>query len=143
LVRMSAATVLDELLKLLTGGAEPEHIASLFTDPVDLYAPGSPELPWIGRRSTRSEVVEFFRLLAENETMEDFRLDKTYADEGSAAAVGEFTCTFHQSGKRLNTLFCLQVFVVDDKITRYVFLENSLAAVAAFTGADMVPGEVV
>jgi uncharacterized protein len=140
---MSAATVLDEFLKLLTSGVEPEQIASLFTDPVELYAPGSPELPWAGRRSTRSEVVEFFRLLGENETMEDFRIDKTYADDDTAAAVGEFTCKFHRSGQRLNTLFCLQISVVDDKITRYVFLENSLAAVAAFTGADMVPGEVV
>lgn len=140
---MSTTTVLDEFLKLLTSGAEPERIASLFADRVELYAPGSPELPWIGRRSTRSEVVEFFRLLAENETMEDFRIDRSYADEDTAAVVGEFTCRFHGSGKRLNTPFCLQVSVTDDKITRYVFLENSLAAVAAFTGADTVPGEVV
>lgn len=140
---MSAATVLDDFLKLLASGAEPERTASLFTDPVELYAPGSPELPWIGRRSTRSEVVEFFRLLAENETMEDFRIDKTYADEGSAVAVGEFTCRFHRSGGQLSTPFCLRISVIDDKITRYVFLENSLAAVAAFTGADTVPSKVV
>jgi Raf kinase inhibitor-like YbhB/YbcL family protein len=56
---MSAEILLDEYLSRVAI-LKPEPIAVLFADAVDFYVPGSPEVPWTGRRRTRMEIVDFF-----------------------------------------------------------------------------------
>ncbi len=86
---MSSQALLDEYLSRL-GILQPEPIVDLFADAVDFYVPGSPDLPWPGRRHSRTEIVEFFRRLAENLTIENFRIDYKFFAKNAAVVVGEF-----------------------------------------------------
>ena len=46
------------------GAREPEPIAALFADEVDWFIPGNEAVaPWVGRRGTRAQVAEFYRML--------------------------------------------------------------------------------
>src|ERR1700694_4462615 len=58
---MTTTEVVDGFLQRL-GTGDVEGITELFADDIDWWAPGT-VLPWAGRRSRRSEVPEFFRVL--------------------------------------------------------------------------------
>ena len=58
---MTTAEVVHAFLERLAKG-DVEGITELFADDIDWWAPGT-VLPWAGRRSRRSEVPEFFRVL--------------------------------------------------------------------------------
>lgn len=128
---MSVQAALDEYLSRL-GTLHPEPIADLFADTVDFYVPGSANVPWTGKRRSRPEIIEFYRILADNLLIDDFHIDNKFFADNAAIVVGHFACRFRSSGKEFKSPFMLRLEFQGDRISRYVFLEDTDAAVKAF-----------
>src|SRR5690625_231573 len=58
--------IIEQYVERITSGADPESIASLFSENVDFYVPTQVKLvPRIGRREGRAGVVDFINDLRE------------------------------------------------------------------------------
>src|SRR6266542_5264623 len=79
---------------------DPDAVAELFSDDVDWYIPGNQELAsWLGRRSSRKDVAEFFRLLWENAEPITAHVDHVLVDENVAIVTGSFSSRMRRTGK--------------------------------------------
>lgn len=112
-------------LKALTG---------LFSDTVDWYIPGDQnKAPWLGVRSNRKEVSDFYELLWKSTEPVSVTVDKILIDTDTAIISGEFSTNMLQTDKTVHSLFFIQLTVQDQLITRYRLLEDSLAVSLALT----------
>jgi ketosteroid isomerase-like protein len=114
------------------GTQDPEQVAALFADEVDWFIPGNQAVaPWLGRRGTRSEVTEFYRLLWSAVTPLGADLQHLLVDGDVAVATGEFSSRMNQTGRVLESLFSIVFFVRDGRIIRYRLLEDSHGVVVS------------
>lgn len=114
------------------GTREPEQIAALFADDVDWFIPGNQEVaPWVGRRGTRAEVADFYRLLFAAVTPLGFELQHLLVDGEVAIATGEFASRMNRTGRVLESLFSIDFTVRDGRIVRYRLMEDSHAVVVS------------
>lgn len=124
-------SVVDEFVRRLSGrGGSP---VELFGESVDHYVPGSPTVPWTGRRTTRREVQEFFSQLAAHLEPRNFSVRKSLIDGGDAVILGDFAYTVRANGKPFEGQFALHLSVEDSQIVRYHMYEDSYALAAALT----------
>lgn len=115
---------------------DPERIAELFADEVDWYIPGDTGVaPWVGRRHTRAQVVEFYRMLYAAVTPLGADLQHLLVDGDVAVASGEFSSRMERTGRVLDSLFFIQATVRDGRIIRYRLLEDTLAVVVSLTAS--------
>lgn len=128
---MSLQASLDEYLSRLST-LDPGSISKLFADAVDFFVPGSPDVPWTGRRQSRAEIAEFYSILADNLLIDDFHIDNKFFSDSAAVVVGHFACRFRHSGKQFKSPFMLRLEFHGGRISRYLFLEDTDAAVKAF-----------
>jgi ketosteroid isomerase-like protein len=128
----------DELLRRVAAG-DPERIAQLFGEDVD-WKLDWPEgdyaqtVPWIRHRTTRADVAENFRLIAEHHVpgQSDARVHAVLVDGADAVVLGEVAHTAKPTGRSYVAAFALHLTVVDGWITRYHIYEDSLAVAEAF-----------
>jgi ketosteroid isomerase-like protein len=131
-------TVVGEFLARL-GAGDPERIAELFAEPVDWWvdwpAEGHPGVPWIRPRSSRADVADHFRALAE------FHLPGREAaaepmtvlvDGADAVVLGEIRQTARATGRAYTAGCALRLTVENGLITRYHVYEDSLSVARAF-----------
>ncbi|HST59404.1 MAG TPA: nuclear transport factor 2 family protein [Longimicrobium sp.] len=112
------------------GAREPEPIAALFADEVDWFIPGNQEVaPWVGRRHTRADVAEFYRMLFDAVTPLSVELQHLLVDGEVAIATGEFSSRMNRTGRVLDSLFSIDFTVRDGQIVRYRLMEDSHAVV--------------
>ena len=103
-------------------------LVDLFAENVDWFIPGNEALaPWLGRRSTRAEVQHFFELLWENTEPVSASIDHMFIDNEHAVITGEFSTRMLKTGKVVDSLFSIQMTVLENKIVRYRLLEDSYA----------------
>ncbi|MFD9963344.1 nuclear transport factor 2 family protein, partial [Amycolatopsis sp. NPDC059020] len=122
------ARIVAEKLFALLGDGDTQGAAALFADDVEWDIPGNTEVvPWIGRRRTRAEVLEFFTTLDRDYLDRDkFVAERFFGDESRAVALGSLRSTVRATGKVIESAFALDLGVnPDGLITRYVFLEDS------------------
>jgi len=113
---------------------DPDAVAELFSDDVDWYIPGNQELAsWLGRRSSRKDVAEFFRLLWENAEPITAHLDHVLVDENVAIVTGSFSSRMRRTGKTFESIFSADFTVRDGAIVRYRLLEDSHGLVRSLT----------
>ena len=131
-------TVVDEFLARLAAG-DPEQIAELFAEPVDWWldwpAEGHPGVPWIRPRSSRADVADHFRALAEFH--EPARPAEgapmtVLVDGADAVLLGEIRQTVRATGLGYTAGCALRLTVEDGLITRYHVYEDSLSVARAF-----------
>ena len=121
--------VVAELFRRM-GTREPEPIAALFAEQVDWFIPGNEEVaPWVGRRGTRAEVTEFYRMLFAAVTPLSVEMQHLLADGEVAIATGEFSSRMNATGRVLESLFSIDVTVRDGQIVRYRLMEDTHAVV--------------
>jgi ketosteroid isomerase-like protein len=128
----------DELLRRVAAG-DPERIAQLFGEDVD-WKLDWPEgdfaqtVPWIRHRTTRADVAENFRLIAEHHVPgeSDARVHAVLVDGADAVVLGEVAHTAKPTGRSYVAAFALHLTVADGWITRYHIYEDSLAVAEAF-----------
>ncbi|MFE0105809.1 nuclear transport factor 2 family protein [Streptomyces sp. NPDC059009] len=124
--------VVDEFFARVGAGAV-EDALELIAEPVDWFTPGDTGIiPWMGRRATRSEVRDFFRMASENMTAEKFDINRTLVDDGVAVVLGRFRYRVNATGKSFDSEFALELHVTDGLIDRYHMHEDSFAISLAF-----------
>jgi uncharacterized protein len=107
-------------------------ITSLFAEKVDWYIPGDENIaPWLGKRSSKNEIKEFYELLWASTEPVSATVDNIFTDENKVVISGEFSTKMLQTGKICNSLFFIQFTVENEKIVRYRLLEDSLAVLQA------------
>ncbi|AXK31899.1 hypothetical protein DVA86_03800 [Streptomyces armeniacus] len=107
----------------------------LFSDTVDWDAPGSPDVPWSGRRSSREGVRDFFTTLHEHLQPEEFTVTHMVVDGEQAVIIGRLRDTVKATGGTLVTPFAAHVTVEDGQFTRYHLFEDTYALDRAVAGA--------
>ncbi|MCP3821639.1 nuclear transport factor 2 family protein [Streptomyces sp. A3M-1-3] len=123
---------MSEYLRRISNG-DIESALELIAEPVDWFTPGSTELiPWMGHRTTRAEIREFFKAAGENMTAESFEISRTIAVDRFAVVLGRFQYRVNATGKTFASEFALELRVTDGMIDRYHMHEDSYAISLAF-----------
>ncbi|MFJ8000527.1 nuclear transport factor 2 family protein [Streptomyces sp. NPDC096310] len=122
------------LLQRIAEG-DPARIAELFAERVDWVIAENPAVPWIRPRTTRADVADHFRELAEGQRPDPdgSSMDVLVADGAEAALGGRLAGTVRRTGKSFRSPFAIRLTVEDGLITRYHVYEDSLAIAAACT----------
>ncbi|NML69199.1 nuclear transport factor 2 family protein [Chryseobacterium sp. RP-3-3] len=109
-------------------GRKEGNIMNLFADDVDWDLPGNEEkFPWTGKRQTKQEIGQFFQELHNNVTSESFNIDFISVKGENATVVGQLSSKILKYNKVFSTEFVVIFKVVDGKIVKYHFLEDSYA----------------
>ncbi|MGY1440002.1 nuclear transport factor 2 family protein [Streptomyces reniochalinae] len=131
-------TLVNQLLRRI-GEGDPERIAELYAEHADwkLSRPesrhGRDILPWIRPRSSRADVADHFRSLAEEHAPEraDTRTERTLVDGNDAVVLGEIRQTARGTDS-YRARFAPHPTVAHGLITRHRVCEDSLAVLDAF-----------
>jgi ketosteroid isomerase-like protein len=114
------------------GAREPGPIAELFADEVDWYIPGNQAVaPWVGRRGTRTEIAEFYRVLFRAVTPLAVEMQHLLVEGEVAIATGEFSSRMNRTGRVLDSLFSIDFTVRGGQIIRYRLMEDSHAVMVS------------
>jgi uncharacterized protein len=111
-----------------------DGLTNLFSENIDWYIPGDQEkAPWLGARTSRKEVKEFYELLWKNTEPVDAKIDNIFVQDKNAVVAGEFSTRMLQTNKTVSSLFFIQLTVENNLIVRYRLLEDSYAVSIALT----------
>jgi uncharacterized protein len=131
---ITTTTAMATLLLQRLAGGDSDSIAALFADHIDWLVPGNPALPWVGARTERSEVADYFRTMWPN-----FEPGKSSSDLESVVVDGEhavifamFTHTAATTGRSFRTPVALHIVVRDGAIAKLHLYEDTWAVSAAF-----------
>ncbi|MEH0935786.1 nuclear transport factor 2 family protein [Micromonospora psammae] len=113
----------------LLGEGDADRVADVFAEEIDWLVPGDERLPWVGRRSRREEVPEYFKLLwpALVAGASEITFDKVLVDGADAVALGHFTHTAKATGRRFSTPVAFHFTVADGKLVRLHLYEDTYA----------------
>ncbi|MDR4890726.1 MULTISPECIES: nuclear transport factor 2 family protein [unclassified Chryseobacterium] len=104
------------------------ELTNLFSDTVDWYIPGDEQkAAWLGVRNNKQEVSDFFELLWKNTEPVSAKIDHIFNDDENVVMTGEFVTKMLETDHIVESLFCIQMRIQNDKIIRYRLLEDSLA----------------
>lgn len=114
---------------------ELDTVAGKFADKIDWYIPGEQSLaPWLGIRTQRCEVKDFFELLLQNIEPVSFDIEHIVVEGNFAVATGRFVSKMLATGIEYNSPFSAHFTIQGDFIVRYRFLEDSNGLVKALKG---------
>jgi uncharacterized protein len=128
-------TVTTFLTRLAEG--DPDQVAVVFADEVDWElawpAAGHPAVPWIRPRSTRADVADHFRELADFHVPEEAAAEVTriLVDGADAVVLGRLRQTVRTTGRSYTSPFALHLTVEGGLISRYHIFEDSLGIATA------------
>ncbi|MDA3625772.1 nuclear transport factor 2 family protein [Saccharopolyspora sp. WRP15-2] len=131
------STVEDFLRRLAEG--DPDRIAEVFAEQVDWVldwpAEGHPAVPWIRPRSTRADVADHFRTIAEFHVPGEAAgsAARILVEGNEAVVLGDIRQTAKATGKAYTALCALHLVVEDGLITRYAVYEDSLTVAEALS----------
>jgi uncharacterized protein len=115
------------------GKGEADQAIGLLAEPLEWFTPGDTDIiPWMGLRTTRDEVREFFRMGGANMTAEHFGVDRIIAEGDTAIVLGSFKYRVNATGKSFESAFAIEMRVTDGLIDKYVMHEDSYAIYLAF-----------
>jgi len=107
-------------------GRKKGNITDLFADEIDWDLPGNKEkFPWTGKRQTKKEIEEFFQILYHNIESVKFDIDFISVNGENATVVGNLSSKILKYDKVFDTEFVVIFKVIDGKIVKYHFLEDS------------------
>ncbi len=105
-----------------------DKLISLFAEEIDWYIPGNAKVaPWLGKRTHKGEVIQFFRLLWSSTEPINATIDCLLAENNLAVVTGAFSTRMLQTGKVVASLFSIHLTVRDKVIVKYRLLEDSYA----------------
>ena len=110
------------------------NLVNIFAENVDWYIHGNEKIaPWLGRRSKREEVKEFFQVLWANTEPISAQIDHILVEDDFAVITGNFSTKMLQTDKVMQSIFSIHINVQNNLITKYRLLEDSYAVVIALT----------
>lgn len=111
-----------------------DAVADKFSDDADWFIAGDETIaPWLGRRSNRQEIKEFFQMLWANIEPVSVEIEHIPADGDFGVATGEFASRMLKTGKIYESMFSAHFTVRNDLIIRYRLQEDSYGLVKALT----------
>jgi hypothetical protein len=113
---------------------DPEGMAEHFAETIDWYVPGDTALPWIGHRSRRTDVADYFRTMWPHFApgKSTASVEKLIVSGGDAVMLGTFTHTVASTGRSFTTPVAMHLAVADGKIVRLYLYEDTWAVSKAF-----------
>jgi uncharacterized protein len=109
-------------------------MGELFADDIDWYVPGNTSLPWVGSRSHRADVVNYFRTM-----WPYFEESKSIVTPGSTVVSGNevvlfasFQHTVGSNGRSYTTPVALHLTITGSKIVRLHLYEDTWIVSRAF-----------
>ncbi|MFJ9417346.1 nuclear transport factor 2 family protein [Streptomyces sp. NPDC101227] len=127
--REAATALFEQLLS----GAPPNELAERFDETVDWYIPGDTAVvPWIGRKTGRAGVAEFYTQLAQGAEAKDFKIETIVGDGDRCVVLGSLRTGVLATGRDIETDFAFDIEVRDGLITRYHMFEDTLTVAKAF-----------
>ncbi|WNG30925.1 nuclear transport factor 2 family protein [Cystobacter fuscus] len=131
-VHAGTRALANAYLERLRAGAEPDVIASLFSEEVDWHIPGDTQrVPWIGRRKGRVGVADFFRALRAQIEPLRFEVRSLVVEGEEAVVLGALESRVRITGKVIDSEFAQHLRGRDGLIVRYRLFEDSFAVARA------------
>lgn len=126
-----------QLFDDLARGRTPGELAAHFAEDVDWFIPGDVDtVPWIGRKSGRAGVAEFYQQLADHVVAERFEIRSVLAEAERCVVLGDLVTVVRATGRRIESEFVFDIEVRGGLITRYHMLEDTWAVARAWTGSN-------
>lgn len=123
--------IINNFYKALAG-RNLETLTQLFAETIDWDIPGNEELaPWLGKRTKRNEVRDFFILLWQSVEPISAQIDHILVENDFAIATGQFSSKMNRSGQIFSSIFSAHFTVKDSLIVRYRLQEDSHGLVEA------------
>lgn len=120
-------TIVEHFLQHLQK-RELYEIAELFSDSLDWFIPGDvSKAPWLGKRSTKEEVSDFFSMLWKNTEPISAEIYTTLYNMDNCIIAGEFKTKMVQTNKIVQSPFFIHITIENGLIKRYRLLEDSYA----------------
>ena len=116
----------QEFLRLMGAGAEASDIAKLFSENLEWEIAGDTgALPWIGKKSGRSALVDFVNGLRSLTEPITFDVNDTLTNDKRAVILGSLATKLRRTGKIVNTDFAIILTVGSSEFVRFQMLEDS------------------
>jgi ketosteroid isomerase-like protein len=116
------------------GNYNAEGAAGLFAEDIDWYVPGDKSLPWVGHRSHRADVADYFHTMWPH-----FQKGKSIITPGSMLVSGndvvlfaDFQHTAASTGRTFQTKAAFHLTISDGKIIRLHLYEDTFTVSRAF-----------
>jgi ketosteroid isomerase-like protein len=120
-------TIVEKFLQFL-GSRELENLVQLFADNVDWNIPGDTSAAtWLGERSSKTEVTDFFRTLWLATESLSAEIHKIFIQQSDVVITGSFVTRMLQTKKVVESIFFIHFTVQDNLIVKYTLLEDSYA----------------
>jgi len=111
-----------------------EALACNFSENIDWFIAGNETIaPWLGGRTNRQEIREFFMMLWANIEPVSVKVEHILADGNFGVVTGEFASRMLKTGKIYESIFSMHFTVENNLIIRYRLQEDSYALVDALT----------
>ncbi|QNL51865.1 nuclear transport factor 2 family protein [Olivibacter sp. SDN3] len=105
-----------------------ESLVNLFSDEIEWQIPGNTDdIKWLGTRSSRIEVKEFFELLWSATEPVSAEVYKIFIDKSDVVITGAFVTKMLETNKTVSSIFFIHFVVEDSRIVKYTLLEDSYA----------------
>ena len=118
----------QRLLAAIGDGSPADTIAAMFSDNAPFEIPGDDGvLPWVGRRTGRSAVIDFITAIRTLTEPLTFEVADILANDTRAVIVGELASRIKATEKVVETDFAIILTTAGDRITRFQMLEDSFA----------------
>ena len=117
------------------GSGDIEGLTELFSDDIRWTTPVVEGAPFTGPRRGKDDVVEFFKLLSENEEFERFEPLEFVAQNEKVVVLGESRALIKPTGRNFETSWVHIFHVRDGKISEFLEFFDNLAATKAYQKA--------
>jgi ketosteroid isomerase-like protein len=109
-----------------------QAVLEALTDDVEWVLPGPPAvLPFAGIRRGREQVLQFFAVLAETLTFEQFEPRELIAQDDKVVVLGHSRDRMRSTGRVIENEWAAVFTLRDGKIARYQVYEDTAAFVSA------------
>ncbi len=120
------------------GNGDIEGLLNLFSEDIKWTTPQTQGSPIGGTYNGRSEVGEFFRLLADSEDITHFEPTEFIADGDKVVVLGNSTATVRETNRSYDNDW-VHIFTVEDgKITGFLEFFDTAKVERAFQKAETV-----
>lgn len=119
-----------------------DGVIDLIADDIKWEIPGDKDLaPWLGNRSSKEEIREFFSLQKQHLESLIFDTNQLVVEGENAVAIGYLSSRMLKTDKVFNSHFMTHFIVKNKQITHYFFSEDSLELVKVLTEDERKIGE--
>ena len=122
----------QQFLEKLGSGASAAELAELCAPDLDWNIPGdSGVLPWVGHKKGREAMADFVRDTQAMIQRVGLEIQDVLASDQNAVVLGHLKTRINATGKLIDGAFAIVLTFSDEKIARFLMLEDSYAVSVA------------